>query len=283
MDEQLILKLQEPELPEKWNYDESISKVTGITYKWKDLTIELANELWIAREKLRIDESDAAKIMHGILVPRKDWTQYCEDIGSSRQVVNRWLNRWFVKEIKEVDTPLLPPGKFAVIYADPPWQYSNTGFDQSASSHYPTLTEEKIIELKDNSLRAITDLSDKSTVLFLWATNPLIPEAIHVLEGWGFQYKTNMAWIKDRGRGKGWWLKSKHELLFIGVKEKTPHPKERFDSCFEAKRESKHSKKPETVYEFIEKMYPGSKDETYYVELFARISYPGWKAWGNQL
>lgn len=116
------------------------------------------------------------------------------------------------------------------------------------------------------------------TVLFLWATNPLLPDALRVMEAWGFSYKTNMAWIKDRGRGKGWFLKSRHELLLIGVRENTPHPKERPDSCFEADRGAVHSRKPAVVYDIIELMYDGAK-----LEMFCRIPHEGWAAHGNEL
>jgi len=84
-----------PELPETWNYNESIEKVKTDIYKWKNLTKEIFTELWIAREILSKSKSEAAKIMHGTLVPWMTWTQYCEDIGSSRQVVNRWLKQAF--------------------------------------------------------------------------------------------------------------------------------------------------------------------------------------------
>jgi hypothetical protein len=56
----------------------------------------------------------------------KTWGNYCNDIGSSIQVVNRWLNQWFGAEsqLPPGEPPSLPAGKYAVIYADPPWQYS---------------------------------------------------------------------------------------------------------------------------------------------------------------
>ena len=56
------------------------------------LPVLVLDELWIAREKLSVDHSEAAKIMHGTKVPRT-WTDYCQEIGSSRRVVNRWLAR----------------------------------------------------------------------------------------------------------------------------------------------------------------------------------------------
>lgn len=166
----------------------------------------------------------------------------------------------------------LPKGKYSVIYADPPWEYRNSGFDESADNQYPTMPLDEICALP------ISDLADNTSILFLWATNPLLPDALKVIEAWGFEYMTNMAWIKDKGRGKGWFLKSKHELLLIAVKKNTPHPQERPDSCFEAERGTVHSKKPEMVYEIIESMYPGNK-----IELFARNSRIGWESWGNEL
>jgi N6-adenosine-specific RNA methylase IME4 len=164
-----------------------------------------------------------------------------------------------------------PKGKYAVILADPPWKYDNSGFSEAAEGQYPTMSLEEICQLP------VPDLATESTILFLWAVNPLIPEALQVLEAWGFTYKTNLAWIKDRGRGKGWFLKSRHELILIGVKGETPHPLERPDSCFEADRGPVHSRKPLKSYEIIELMYSGPK-----IELFARSNRPGWDSWGNE-
>ena len=164
-----------------------------------------------------------------------------------------------------------PQGKYAVILADPPWKYDNSGFNEAAEGQYPTMSLEEICQLP------VPDLTTKSTILFLWAVNPLLPEAMQVLKAWGFTYKTNMAWIKDRARGKGWFLKAKHELILIGVRGDTPHPLERPDSCFEADRGPMHSRKPIESYKIIETMYSGPK-----VELFARFNRPGWDSWGNE-
>jgi N6-adenosine-specific RNA methylase IME4 len=164
-----------------------------------------------------------------------------------------------------------PKGKYQVIYADPPWQYDNSGFNESAENQYPTMPTDEICELPIESL-----CTDES-ILFLWATNPLLEDALKVMRAWGFEYKTNMAWIKDKARGKGWFLKSKHELLLIGTRENTPHPAERPASCFEADRGGVHSRKPECAYAMIEAMYPGKK-----IELFARQARDEWGAWGNE-
>ena len=48
----IVSKLNPPTIPKDWNYDTSVKKTKQIIYKWKNLTEELAKELWIAREKL---------------------------------------------------------------------------------------------------------------------------------------------------------------------------------------------------------------------------------------
>ena len=40
-----------------------------------------------------------------------------------------------------------------------------------------------------------------------------------------------------------------------------------------------HSKKPESVYEMIEKMYPARK----YLEVFGRNKREGWEVYGNEI
>src|SRR3990167_10954204 len=108
---ELQIILQEPKLPTDWNYNESVKRMKVFVYKWKNLTGEMMNELWIAREMLAPAAEKA-----GTKVPRS-WSNYCKDIGSSRQVVNRWIANFFnhKKEIDEyeedgIDYEVLPNG-----------------------------------------------------------------------------------------------------------------------------------------------------------------------------
>lgn len=56
--------------------------------KGVDLTSEMARELWIAREILSIGPEDRLRTASGTFVSMdRNWTTYCKDIGSSRQVV----------------------------------------------------------------------------------------------------------------------------------------------------------------------------------------------------
>jgi len=79
-------------IPKDWDYDASVSKTKQLIYKWGNFTNELANELWIAKKRLA---KEGKPVLTGTKVPVKTWTTYCEDIGHSRRVVNRWLERWF--------------------------------------------------------------------------------------------------------------------------------------------------------------------------------------------
>lgn len=262
-----------PEIPENWSYEDSIKKIKAFVYKWKNLTFEILRELWIAREILSLDSSKQPRQADGTFVPTDNtWEKYCQEIDIEKRTANRWLRKYFSSgEQLQIQAPELPQGKYFILYADPPWQYQNIGFDESAEQQYPTMSVEEICTLPIHNL--ITDRA----VLFLWVTNAFINEGLKVCEAWGFEYKTNFAWIKSSGPSIGWFIKSRHELLFIATKGEGLHPSEKFISWFEFKVR-RHSQKPDIVYEMVEKMYPGP-----YMELFARQSRDGWDSWGNEL
>jgi len=161
-----------------------------------------------------------------------------------------------------------PQGKYRVIYADPPWQYSNSGFTTSAENQYPTMPTEEIYSLP------IKDLADENAVLFLWATNPLLEDALRVCKAWGFEYKTNFVWVKNRHTG-GFYCYGQHELLFVAVRGSLLPKQEGVRSSVINAPRREHSRKPDEVYSIIEAMYDGP-----YIELFARNKREGWVGWG---
>jgi N6-adenosine-specific RNA methylase IME4 len=175
-----------------------------------------------------------------------------------------------VKRREAPQPPPLPEGEYDVIYADPPWEYY-LPLRGSPDMHYPVMSTEEICRLK------IPVAED--AVLFLWATNPKLEDALTVMKAWGFTYKTNMVWVKDK-TGTGYYFRGQHELLLLGVKGNIGVPAEesRPPSVLYAPA-GEHSEKPEAVYELIEKMYPNRR----YLELFARKRRSGWTAWGDQL
>jgi len=164
----------------------------------------------------------------------------------------------------------LPEGKYDIFYADPPWKY-NVQLRGNPDAHYQTLNDSEICSLEIPVA--------ENAVLFLWATNPKLKEALNVMESWGFTYKTNLVWVKDK-IGNGYYFRGQHELLLLGIKGNMPAPTEasRPSSVLHAPRQ-RHSQKPRQIYDLIEQMYPNRS----YLELFARNKREGWTSWGNEL
>ncbi len=168
----------------------------------------------------------------------------------------------------------LPQRAYGVIYADPPWRFTpfsnETGMDRAADNHYPTM---EITEITQLAVPAAPDC-----VLFLWATVPMLPEALSVMSAWGFTYKSQFVWVKDKP-GTGFWTLNQHELLLIGTQGNVPAPApgEQYASAITAPR-GQHSTKPFAFREMIETMFPTLPR----IELFARENFAGWDAWGNE-
>lgn len=113
------LPIPKPDLPTQWNYDESIQKVRAFAYRWNKLqedSPEILKELWIARQKLSVRTGRPKK--YGTKVPTYSWSGYCQDIGSSKQVVDRWLQafREGRKRVTRLDfsDPAMQRAKMAV-------------------------------------------------------------------------------------------------------------------------------------------------------------------------
>jgi N6-adenosine-specific RNA methylase IME4 len=166
--------------------------------------------------------------------------------------------------------------RYPVIYADPPWKFGVhsevTGRDKSPENHYPTMTTLEICALWEQ----IGSPAKKDAVLFLWATNPMLPDALRVMEAWGFTYVHHWIWDKEIA-GTGYWGRDRHELLLIGRRGEpaAPLPGSQPNTVHrEAK--GRHSAKPDFFAETIERLYPDMPR----LEMFCRTPRPGWTAWG---
>ena len=177
----------------------------------------------------------------------------------------------------------LPSGKFGSILIDPPWQFSNktgkVGPEHKRLRRYETMSFDEIAAL------SIGDIALPKSHLYLWSPNALLAEALAIMKGWGFTYKTNIVWYKVRkdggpdGRGVGFYFRNVTELLLFGIKGKmrTLDPGRRQVNILISRKEE-HSKKPDSVYDLIERCSPGP-----YCELFSRQRMAGWTHWGNEV
>ena len=175
-------------------------------------------------------------------------------------------------------------GPFGVIIADPPWRYGNKGVQGAAEKKYETMS---ISELRD---MPVNNMAKTDAVLIMWATWPLLADAITLFDSWGFAYKTGLPWIKITSDptpdlfgevtlrpqyGTGFWVRGCSEPVLLGARGKAKTPST--DPVGLLSRNFGHSRKPDNIHELGESM------DGPYLELFARRTRQGWTSWGNEL
>ncbi|MGH7706999.1 MAG: MT-A70 family methyltransferase [Vulcanimicrobiaceae bacterium] len=174
--------------------------------------------------------------------------------------------------------------RFATVYADPPWRFSNrTGKmapEHKRLSRYSTMTLTDIMELP------VAQIVGPNAHLYLWVPNALVLEGLDVMRRWGFTYKTNLVWYKIRkdggpdGRGVGFYFRNVTELVLFGIRGtnfRTLKPG-RTQVNLVGTRKRRHSQKPDEMWHLIERCSPGPR-----IELFARQFRRDWHQWGDQV
>ena len=176
----------------------------------------------------------------------------------------------------------LPNKKYSIIYCDPPWDYKGqsqhggegTPDTGSALSYYPTVT------LNDLKLLNIIKVSADDCLLFMWATNPHLDQAIELGKTWGFEWSTVAFVWNKMNPNPGFYTMSQCELVLVFKRGKIPQPRglRNIRQLVEVPR-TRHSEKPHEVRSRIEKMFPVHNK----IELFARKKFDGWDCWGNEV
>ena len=177
---------------------------------------------------------------------------------------------WRAPEGKQGSAPAIL--RYGVVLADPPWRYRVCrSRSRRIENHYPTMPTDDICALRVPS--------DDNAVLYLWATAPMLEDALRVMGAWGFAYKSCLVWDKVR-LGMGYWFRGQHELLLVGTKGRfrPPIPSLRISSVLSIPR-TIHSRKPAKVRELIARWYPDERK----LEMFAREKAENWDAWGNEV
>ncbi len=229
---------------------------------------------------------------------------------------------------------ILPEGPFDIVYADPPWRFatrSEKGRDRCpdglvetstraaqrsnmAERHYPTMTTEEICALDVGTIAP-------NAVLLMWVIDPMLPDAMKVLDAWGFTYKTvgfywaklnkagdgfpmgtgyytranpEQCWLATRGRppkrlhgGIAKLISDDHCRLCDGTGNFYGDPEVGACPCgLEPKlivsHRREHSRKPDEAYDRIDKLW-GPAGINRRLEMFCREPRAGWDVFGNQL
>lgn len=164
---------------------------------------------------------------------------------------------------------------FKTLYADPPWHF-NDRLDPTRRKPYDTLSLEELMALD------LTSLIEPNAHLYLWSTSSHIHEALHLMEAWGFVYKTIIPWVKYTKNGKahfgmGRYFRATHELCLFGVMGKLSTLTKNTRNILHAKKPPRHSAKPPEMYELIEANSPPR-----FLELFSRNVREGWTMLGDE-
>lgn len=179
------------------------------------------------------------------------------------------------------------PFSYDVIVADPPWKFdlrSEAGEEKSAQAHYDCMDLEAIKGLQVDRI-PVSDLARRGCSLFLWATCPMLPQALEVMKAWGFEYKSQMVWRKvtknwKPSMGPGYIVRTLHEPILIGTMGEGPGKvglPSLFEALFEGERRE-HSRKPDVFFDLIREKMP----KTYRLNLFsAGHEHEGFDGWGE--
>lgn len=160
-------------------------------------------------------------------------------------------------------------GTFSVVYADPPWNYMG-----EMAVGYPCMSVQEICDMP------ISEICADDAVVIMWCSSSLLPDALQVMNAWGFTFKTSAVWDKNV-TGQGAYFRQAHEVLMIGIKGNVPEvPYSARPSSVLKYPRLEHSRKPLELYQLIDDMYP----ELNKIELFCRgePQGKGWSGWGNE-
>jgi N6-adenosine-specific RNA methylase IME4 len=173
-----------------------------------------------------------------------------------------------------------PFGGFGLIMADPPWTFSawsEKGEGKNPTQHYECQSLEWVKALPIDALAA------ENCLLWLWATSPMLPQAIEVMTAWGFTYKTMGFWSKRTKNGKlgfgtGYLLRCAGEPFILATRGKVSPGARNVRSVIDAQI-GRHSEKPAAAFDAAARLVPDKPR----IEVFSRKTRPGWYSWGNEV
>lgn len=126
--------------------------------------------------------------------------------------------------------------KFSVISADIPWEYDDKKMNRGgAARYYDTLSLDDVKRINVQAVAA------DDCILMLWATAPLLPEALSVIDAWGFSYRTvGFVWVKRSSKYWDHFSKrirqeiARYHALFDGIDAGSPFSLSSLSSWFGA-------------------------------------------------
>jgi N6-adenosine-specific RNA methylase IME4 len=183
---------------------------------------------------------------------------------------------------------------YGAIVVDPASKFSSYTAIQSQNPssrrdnerHYRTMTFDELAALPVRDLAAPTGCH-----LFVWTSGPFLPQALKLIDAWGFKYSTRaFTWAKVRRSwdgctplteddfhiGLGLTVRHQTELVLLARRGNCRRQRKDVRELILAPRRE-HSRKPDEFYRRVEAYCEGP-----YLDVFAREQRSGWFAWGDQ-
>jgi N6-adenosine-specific RNA methylase IME4 len=141
--------------------------------------------------------------------------------------------------------------------------------------------------MKKEAIAAIPihKITDNDCILFMWMIWNRLPDALYVMDKWGFKYiGSAFTWVKRSKGGEKWhfgmgnYTRQNSETCIFGIKGKPRRISASVRSVMDCPV-MEHSKKPNEVRARIVQLM----GDLPRIELFARQKTEGWDVWGNEV
>ena len=228
-----------------------------------------------------------------------------------------------LRTAKQNGVPLMAKPPFSVAVIDPPWPYCATskGKDKPKTAGAAKLSgySDSIYRTHSMPIGELAALRISELVsdhIFLWTTAPFMEDAYKLIHAWGFEPVSIIPWIKctkfkpgvaaafdeidaplRRGDdapinpvyGVGFWFRGCVEYVIVAKKHGAKSVRTSWIGLLS--ENAKHTRKPRTVYEFIEAGGAKKVDGTVhrfdppFVTVFGRKykPRPGWTVLGDEV
>lgn len=171
--------------------------------------------------------------------------------------------------------------RYGAILCDPPWSF-NSWSGKTGTSHRTANDHYRTAKVADLMRIPVADWAAPDCALFMWVVDSHIDQAIDLARAWGFGFKTKaFTWVKTTQSGTpkigmGYWTRKQTEICLLFIRGKPKRKSKGVRELITAPRRE-HSRKPDEIYSRVEALVGGP-----YLEVFARQSWPGWDAWGDE-
>lgn len=167
--------------------------------------------------------------------------------------------------------------KYKTILADPPWDMDFIVLKRRPNQvrmPYQTMQSYRISLLGINLRQYLATNCN----LFLWTTHTYLPDALHIVDAWGFKYHCLLTWDKTNGMSLCGFNRKTEFVVYAYRGKITVNQRGKFIPTLFTEKLTTHSTKPRILYEVLEANTPEPR-----LELFARSKRDSWDCWGNEV